>query len=111
MPGAWLNEAKFAVRVEQFRPELVLCTLPPRRSRPLSRGGREREAKAYWDSLTPNQEAWVLHVRRGQSVRSEEAGRASPTGAHERYAESTYAVYLALIKLLGVRPRSSASQW
>jgi hypothetical protein len=26
----------------------------------MSRAAREREAKAYWDSLTPQQEAWAL---------------------------------------------------
>ena len=26
----------------------------------MSRAQREREAKAYWDSLTPEQEVWAL---------------------------------------------------
>jgi len=40
---------------------LVLRTLPPLpQEQPLSRSRREREAKAYWDSLPPEQEAWAL---------------------------------------------------
>ena len=36
-------------------------TLPPcEPERPKSRAQREREAKAYWDSLTPEQEVWAL---------------------------------------------------
>jgi hypothetical protein len=35
-------------------------TLPPDQRVRTSRAQREREAKAYWDSLTPLQEAWVL---------------------------------------------------
>ena len=44
---------------------LVLRTLPPlAEEAPKSRAQREREAKAYWDSLTPEQEAWVLRKMR-----------------------------------------------
>jgi hypothetical protein len=44
---------------------LVLRTLPPLPAdEPSSRAEREREAKAYWDSLTPKQEAWVLRKMR-----------------------------------------------
>ena len=36
-------------------------TLPPLQpERPTSRAQREREAKAYWDSLTDAQEVWAL---------------------------------------------------
>ena len=35
-----------------------LPPLPP--ERPTSRAQREREAKAYWDSLTEAQEVWAL---------------------------------------------------
>jgi len=36
-------------------------TLPPcKPERPSSRAQREREAKIYWDSLTPEQEVWAL---------------------------------------------------
>jgi hypothetical protein len=36
-------------------------TLPPLSpERPKSRAQREREAKAYWDSLTEAQEVWAL---------------------------------------------------
>ena len=38
----------------------VPCTQPPAEPVRSSRAQREREAKAYWDSLTPQQEAWVL---------------------------------------------------
>jgi hypothetical protein len=40
----------------QFVPR-TLPAAPPLRS---SQAARDREAKAYWDSLTPEQEAWVL---------------------------------------------------
>jgi hypothetical protein len=36
----------------------TLPPLPP--ARPTNRAQREREAKAYWDSLTPEQEVWAL---------------------------------------------------
>jgi hypothetical protein len=43
----------------------VLRTLPPPAAeKPASRAQREREAKAYWDSLTPAQEAWALRKMR-----------------------------------------------
>ncbi len=36
-------------------------TLPPLQpARPTSRAQREREAQAYWDSLTDAQEVWAL---------------------------------------------------
>jgi hypothetical protein len=35
-------------------------TLPPVQPVATSRAERERQAKAYWDSLTPQQEGWVL---------------------------------------------------
>jgi hypothetical protein len=35
-------------------------TLPPVPQGRTSRAAREREAKAYWDSLTPQQEGWAL---------------------------------------------------
>jgi hypothetical protein len=35
-------------------------TLPAVETKATSRAAREREAKAYWDALTPAQEAWVL---------------------------------------------------
>lgn len=41
-----------------------LRTLPPVGAKPMSRAARERDAKAYWDSLTPQQEAWVLRKMR-----------------------------------------------
>jgi hypothetical protein len=36
----------------------TLPPLPP--ARPMSHAQREREAKAYWDSLTEAQEVWAL---------------------------------------------------
>jgi hypothetical protein len=40
---------------------LVLCTNPTEvLTKPTSRAQRERDAKAYWDSLSPEQEAWAL---------------------------------------------------
>jgi hypothetical protein len=40
---------------------LVLRTLPPLPAeKPRSRAQREREAVAYWDSLTLEQEVWAL---------------------------------------------------
>jgi hypothetical protein len=45
-------------------------TLPPAELVRTSRAQRERDAKAYWNSLTPEQEAWVLRkmrfARKGQ---------------------------------------------
>ena len=39
----------------------VPCTPPPLPpERPKTRAQREREAKAYWDSLTGEQEVWAL---------------------------------------------------
>ena len=39
----------------------MLRTLPPLApEKPPSRAQREREAKAYWDSLTDAQEVWEL---------------------------------------------------
>ena len=36
-------------------------TLPPLPAeKPTSRAQRERDAAAYWDSLTPEQEVWAL---------------------------------------------------
>jgi hypothetical protein len=35
-------------------------TLPPVTQVVSSRASREREAKAYWDGLNPQEEAWVL---------------------------------------------------
>jgi hypothetical protein len=54
---------------------LVLRTLPPPPAEePKRRAQRERDAEAYWDSLTPEQEAWVLRKMRfhafGQPARS-----------------------------------------
>ena len=45
--------------------QFVLCTMPPQeKGRPSSRAARQREAKIYWDSLTPQQEAWALRKMR-----------------------------------------------
>jgi hypothetical protein len=41
-------------------PQFVPRTLPPTKPGPMSRAARELDAKAYWDSLTAEQEAWVL---------------------------------------------------
>lgn len=40
--------------------EIVLRSLPATVPTRLSRVGREREARLYWDTLTPRQEAWAL---------------------------------------------------
>ena len=51
---------------------------PPPAERPTSRAQREREAVAYWDSLTTEQEVWALrkmgyfkigHPRRAVALR------------------------------------------
>ena len=42
------------------RQRLELRTLPPAESGRPSRAARERAAKAYWDRLTPEQEAWAM---------------------------------------------------
>ena len=46
--------------MEQVGHEFGLRTLPPCAPHSPSRAEREREAKRYWDSLTPAQEAWAL---------------------------------------------------
>jgi hypothetical protein len=51
---------KESYRDYQKRTHLCLPTLPPLPDpKPKSRARREREAKAYWDSLTVEQEAWA----------------------------------------------------
>jgi hypothetical protein len=63
--GAWLNQAVFEGSELRTPDALVLRTLPPLPEElPQNRAQREREAKAYWDSLTPQQEAWVLRKMR-----------------------------------------------
>jgi len=60
---------------EQFVPR-TLRPLPAERS---SRASRQREAKAYWDRLTHDQEAWVLRKMGFQKM-----GR--PTAQHEGHS-------------------------
>jgi hypothetical protein len=49
---------------------LVPCPLPPVERGGRSRAAREKEARVYWDRLTPAREAWVLRkmefVRMGE---------------------------------------------
>ena len=57
-------------------------TLPPcEPERRTSRAQREREAKVYWDSLTPEQEVWALRkmgfFKMGQPPRMGVPGRRS----------------------------------
>jgi hypothetical protein len=42
------------------QPGFVLRTLPSVTDDRLSRAAREREARAYWKALTPEQEVWAL---------------------------------------------------
>jgi len=61
VPGAWLNQAILGGPEIRKADALVLRTLPPLPpEKPKSRAEREREARRYWDSLTPEQEAWAL---------------------------------------------------
>ena len=46
--------------MQPVRPRLVLRTLPAGDAKPRSRAARDREAKAYWESLTPAQEEWAM---------------------------------------------------
>jgi hypothetical protein len=48
----------------------VPCTFPPLEARRTTRAEREREAKAYWDSLTPEREGRVLRKMRFASFGS-----------------------------------------
>ena len=58
------------------RDALVLRTLPPLPAeRATSRAQREREAKAYWDSLTLEQEAWAMRKMGFPKFGSEHATR------------------------------------
>ena len=45
---------------EKRRDSCFVLSRPLPVEKPKSRAKREREAKAYWDSLTLEQEAWVL---------------------------------------------------
>jgi hypothetical protein len=60
LPGAWLNQAILEEVMQHHERLFGLRTLPPVEAKPTSRAAREREAKRYWDSLTPEQEAWAL---------------------------------------------------
>jgi len=61
VPGAWLNHAVYGGPELRKTDALVLRTLRPLPTeRPKSRAQGEREAKAYWDSLTDAQEIWAL---------------------------------------------------
>jgi hypothetical protein len=64
MPGAWLNQAIFGGHVEPKVLRFVPRTLPPAEPVRQSRAAREREAKAYWNALSPQPEAWVLKKMR-----------------------------------------------
>jgi hypothetical protein len=50
----------FGGAMQQVVHQFVPRTLPSAQSKRTSRTQREREAKAYWDSLTPEREAWAL---------------------------------------------------
>ena len=64
MPGAWLNQAILGGRVDSKVLRFVPRTLPSAEPEGTSQAQRQWEAKAYWDSLTPEQEAWVLRKMR-----------------------------------------------
>ena len=64
-------------------------TLPPLPvEKPTSRAQREREAVAYWNSLTPEQEVWALrklgYFKLGQPSRCRPAPRSLKTRCHRR---------------------------
>lgn len=56
--------------MQPLQQQFVLRTLPMVETKQMSRAAREREAKAYWDSLTVEQEIWAL-----QKMRFFEMGR------------------------------------
>jgi hypothetical protein len=60
MPGAWLNQAVSEESMQPKKQALVRCPLPPVELGGRSRAAREREARVYWNRLSPAQEAWVL---------------------------------------------------
>ena len=64
MPGAWLSQAVLGGRVHPKVRGFVPRTLPPVRPEWTTWEQREREAKGYWNSLTPEQEARVLRKMR-----------------------------------------------
>ena len=63
MPGAWLNQAILGGHLVPKVLRFVPRTQPPVQPEQ-TRAQRERDAKAYWDSLTREQEAWVLKKMR-----------------------------------------------
>ena len=60
MPGAWLNQAVSEESMHRKTQTFVLCPLPPAGRGGGSRAARERDARAYWDRVTPAQERWIL---------------------------------------------------
>jgi hypothetical protein len=74
--------------VEPEALRFVPRTLPPAQPDRISRAQRERQARAYWDSLTPQQESWVLKKMRFAEFGSVSpwAGPSTATSRHEVYA-------------------------
>ena len=60
LSGAWLDQAVLERHMHQNQRLFVLRTQPVDEASAGSRAAREPEAKAYWDGLTEQQDAWAL---------------------------------------------------
>ena len=82
VPGAWLNQVVFGspkCRKARHSYRLLSVRANQRGERAVQ---REREAKAYWDSLTPEQEVWALReigFSGERTARSDSSGRFTPS--------------------------------
>jgi hypothetical protein len=59
VPGAWLNQAILQGHKVHIRTTFVPVLFVSDQAEPRSQAARDREAREYWESLTPEQEGWV----------------------------------------------------
>jgi hypothetical protein len=64
--------------MQPHRPQFVLCPQPPK-DRPLNLRGRQKAARAYWDSLGVSQEAWALKKMAFVAMGQRRSGRSYPS--------------------------------
>ena len=78
MPGAWLNQAVLQDRKVHKRTTFVPVLFVSDQRESKSQAARDREARDYWDSLTPAQEAWVARKMHFHKFGSEPTPTRSP---------------------------------